>query len=109
MDRKSARLLIADDHRLLAEGCAKMLQSEFEVVGIVTDGRALVQAALDSKPSGLILDISLPHLNGLDAAEQIKRKLPLTKLVFLTTNSDLSVGAHWNGDRAELVTAVLLQ
>lgn len=94
MDRKSPRLLIADDHRLLAEGCAKMLQSEFEVVGIVTDGRALVQAALDTKPCGLILDVSLPHLNGLDAAEQIKRKLPFTKLVFLTTNGDPDLAAE---------------
>lgn len=94
MDRKSARLLIADDHRLMAEGCAKMLQSEFEVVGIVTDGRALVQAALDSKPSGLIVDVSLPHLNGLDAAAQIKRKLPFTKLVFLTTKSDPDLAAQ---------------
>ena len=94
MDRKSSRLLIADDHRLMAEACAKMLQPEFEVIGIVTDGRALVQAALDAKPNGLIIDVSLPHLNGLDAAEQIRRKLPFIKLVFLTMNSDPDLAAE---------------
>ena len=77
MDRKSAaRLLIADDYRLVAEACKEMLQPEFDIVGIVTDGRALVQAALELKPDVAIMDVSMPHLNGLDAAEQIKRKLP---------------------------------
>jgi DNA-binding NarL/FixJ family response regulator len=95
MFRKSVpRLLIADDHRLMAEACAKMLQGEFNVVGIVTDGRALVQTALELKPDGAIIDVSMPLLNGLDAAEQIKRKLPAIKLMFLTVNSDPDVVAE---------------
>jgi DNA-binding NarL/FixJ family response regulator len=95
MDRKvSPRLLIADDHRLMAEACEKMLQPEFNVVGVVTDGRALVHAALELKPDAAIVDVSIPHLNGLDAGEQIKRKLPLLKLVFLSMNADPAVAAE---------------
>jgi DNA-binding NarL/FixJ family response regulator len=71
-----------------------MLHGEFEVVGIATDGRTLVQTALELKPDGAIIDISLPLLNGLDAAEQIKRKLPNIKLIFLTVNSDPDVVAE---------------
>jgi DNA-binding NarL/FixJ family response regulator len=95
MDRKSnPRLLIADDHKLMAEACAQILQTEFDVLRVVTDGRALVQAALELRPDGAIIDISMPLLNGLDAAEQIKRKLPSIKLVFLTVNSDPGVAAE---------------
>src|SRR5271165_5190467 len=87
MNRKPApRVLIADDHRLVAETCKGMLEPEFEVVGVQTDGRALVQAALSLKPDLVLLDIGIPQLNGLDAGEQIKAKLPKTKLVYLTMN-----------------------
>jgi len=87
MNRKPApRVLIADDHRLVAETCKGMLEPEFEVVGVQTDGRALVQAALSLKPDLVLLDIGMPQLNGLDAGEQIKAKLPKTKLVYLTMN-----------------------
>jgi DNA-binding NarL/FixJ family response regulator len=78
------RLLIADDHQLLADACKSMLEPEFQVVGVVTDGRSLVSAATKLKPDIIILDIGMPHLNGLDAGEQIKRKLPAVKLVYLT-------------------------
>src|SRR5579862_1341431 len=95
MDRKSTpRLVMADDHRLMSEACAKVLEREFNVIGILTDGRALVQAALQHKPDGAIIDISMPLLNGLDAAEQIKRKLPSIKIVFLTVNPDPAVAAE---------------
>jgi DNA-binding NarL/FixJ family response regulator len=87
MNRKpAARVLIADDHRLVAETCKSMLEPEFEVVGVHTDGRALVQAALNLKPDLVLLDIGMPQLNGLDAGEQIKAKLPKAKLVYLTMN-----------------------
>lgn len=97
MDRKHrARILIADDHRLLAEACKKMLEPEFEVIAIVTDGRALVRATLELRPNAAIIDVSLPYLNGLDAAAQIRRsKLTSSvKLVFLTVNSDPEVAAE---------------
>src|SRR5271166_7140162 len=87
MNRKpAARVLIADDHRLVAETCKSMLEAEFEILGVYTDGRSLVQAALSLKPDIVLLDIGMPQLNGLDAGEQIKAKLPKVKLVFLTMN-----------------------
>jgi len=93
--KHGARILIADDHRLLAEACKKILEPEFEVVGVVTDGRALVKAALELRPDAAIIDVGLPCLNGLDAAEQIRRKkLTSMKLVFLTMNSDPEVAAE---------------
>ncbi len=96
MERKplKARLLIADDHKLLAEACKSILEPEFEVVGIVTDGRSMVSAATTLKPDVIILDISMPQLNGLDAADQIKHKQPFIKLVFLTMNLSAEVAAE---------------
>lgn len=95
MDRKpTARLLIADDHKLLAEACKSILEPEFEVVGVVTDGRALLKAAATLKPDVILLDISMPHLNGLDAGEQIRHKMPAMKLVFLTMNLAADVAAE---------------
>lgn len=95
MNRKSAgRILLADDHRLLAEACQKMLEPEFEIVAVVTDGGALVRAAVDHKPDLAIIDISLPHLNGLDASLQIKQKVPSTKFLFLTMNTDPALAAE---------------
>ncbi|HVO63173.1 MAG TPA: response regulator transcription factor, partial [Terriglobales bacterium] len=95
MHRKaSARLLLADDHKLLSDAIKGMLEPEFEVLEIVTDGRALLKAAAAHKPDVIIADISMPHLNGLDAAEQIILKLPSVKLVFLTMNSSAEVAAE---------------
>jgi DNA-binding NarL/FixJ family response regulator len=95
MDRKvTRRILIADDHRLMAEACAKMLQPEYEIVGVVTDGRSLARTAIELKPDAVIVEVSMPLLNGLDAAEQVKRKLPSTKIVFLTTNSDPNLASE---------------
>jgi DNA-binding NarL/FixJ family response regulator len=83
-NRHRARILIADDHKLVAEACKGLLEPEFDVVGIVSDGRALLQAATELRPDVVILDISMPQLNGLDAGEQIKQKSRGTKLIFLT-------------------------
>jgi DNA-binding NarL/FixJ family response regulator len=92
--RHRARLLIADDHTLLAEACKSLLEPEFDVVGIVDNGRALLQLASELKPEIVILDIAMPQLNGLDAGKQIKRLLPATKLVFLTMNMSPEVAAE---------------
>jgi DNA-binding NarL/FixJ family response regulator len=83
-NRHRARVLIADDHKLVAEACKGLLEPEFDVVGIVSDGRALLQATTELRPDVVILDISMPQLNGLDAGEQIKQKSRGTKLIFLT-------------------------
>jgi len=92
--RHRARLLIADDHTLLAEACKNLLEPEFDVVGIADNGRALLQLASELKPEIVILDIAMPQLNGLDAGKQIKHLLPATKLVFLTMNMSPEVAAE---------------
>jgi DNA-binding NarL/FixJ family response regulator len=75
---------LADDHPLTLEGLRAFLEPHFEGVGTVTDGRALVEAALRLKPDLIILDITMPLLNGIDAAIQIKKSLPEVKLLFVT-------------------------
>jgi DNA-binding NarL/FixJ family response regulator len=92
--KNSGRILIADDHRLLADACKSLLEPEFQVIGIVTDGRCLVDSAVELKPDIIILDIGMPHLNGLDAGAQVKRRLPGIKLVFLTMNIEAEIAAE---------------
>jgi len=81
---KRTRVLLADDHPLTLEGLRAFLEPHFESVGTVTDGRALVDAALRLKPDLIILDITMPLLNGIDAAVQIRKHLPEVKLLFVT-------------------------
>jgi DNA-binding NarL/FixJ family response regulator len=94
-----ARILIADDHKLIAQGCAKLLEPEFDVIGVVTDGLALIQAAAELRPHVVILDVFMPQLNGLDAGEQIKQANWATKLVYLTMDPspDIAVEALRRG------------
>jgi DNA-binding NarL/FixJ family response regulator len=89
-----SRILIADDHTLIAELCKRLLETEFDVVGIVSDGRALLRAAAELKPDVVVIDIAMPILNGLDAGQQVKEMLPLVKLVYLTMNPDAEVAAE---------------
>src|SRR5271169_298948 len=92
--KPSARILIADDHQLLADACKSLLEPEFQVVGIVTDGRSLIKVAATLRPDIIILDIYMPHLNGLDAGEQIKQKMPAVKLVYLTMSMTAEIAAE---------------
>jgi DNA-binding NarL/FixJ family response regulator len=89
-----ARILIADDHTLVADLCRKLLETEFEIVGTVGNGRAVVRTAGELKPDVIVLDIAMPILNGLDAARQVKQILPTVKLIFLTMNSDIKLAAE---------------
>ena len=89
-----SRILIADDHTLVADLCKKLLEMEFHVVGSVRDGRALLQSAADLRPDVIVVDIAMPILNGLDAGQQVKEMLPAVKLVFLTMNPDPEVAAE---------------
>ena len=91
---KCARVLIADDHNLVAELCKRLLETEFDVVGVVSDGRALVQAAVELRPDVIVLDIAMPVLNGLDAGRQVRKMLPVVKLVYLTMNTDIAMAAE---------------
>jgi len=78
------RVLLGDDHTLILDGLRSALQSQHEIVGVAKDGRALVQAAEKLKPDLVILDISMPLLNGFEAAKQINKSLPSAKLIFLS-------------------------
>jgi len=89
-----SRILIADDHNLVAELCKHLLETDFDVVGVVGDGRALVSAASELKPDVIVLDIAMPILNGLDAGRQVKKILPDVKLIYLTMNPDAEVAAE---------------
>jgi DNA-binding NarL/FixJ family response regulator len=82
------RLLLADDHTLLLEGIRLMLEPEFELAGSVEDGQALLAAAEKLKPDVILLDISMPILNGIDAARQLRKIVPSSKLIFLTMHGD---------------------
>ncbi len=91
---KGTRVLLADDHTLLLGALESLLAEECDVVGQVSDGRALVEAAEQLKPDVIVLDISMPLLNGVEAARQIKQKLRNVKLVFLTMNEDADLAAE---------------
>ena len=87
------RVLIADDHSIVAEGLRSILDKTCEVVGMVQNGRDLVNEALKLTPDVIVLDINMPLLNGLDAAKQVRAQLPQTKLVFLTMRDDPNLAA----------------
>jgi DNA-binding NarL/FixJ family response regulator len=84
----TCRVLLADDHVLVAEGIQKLLEPVFELVGIVADGRSLVAAANKLQPDIAVVDISLPLLNGLDASRRIKKTNPDIKIIILTMHSE---------------------
>ena len=90
---KRTRVLIADDHSIVAEGLRSLLEKSCEVVGLVQDGRQLLVEAHKLKPDVIVLDISMPLLNGLDAAERLKESIPGTKFVFLTMQDDPNLAA----------------
>jgi DNA-binding NarL/FixJ family response regulator len=88
------RVLIADDHQLFADACKTLIESEFLVVGTVNDGRQLEDAVTRLSPDIILLDIYMPHLNGLDAGEQVKKKYPAVKLIFLTMTVETDIAAE---------------
>ncbi len=78
------RILLGDDHALILDGLRASLQTQYEVVGLATDGRALIEAAERLKPDLIITDISMPLLNGFEAARHIKKTVPSAKVIFLS-------------------------
>ncbi|HSI12838.1 MAG TPA: response regulator transcription factor [Chthoniobacter sp.] len=85
------RIFLADDHTMLLGAFQRLLESRYDIVGTACDGRALLDAAETARPDLVVLDVSMPRLNGLDAAAQLRRKMPAVKSVFLTVNEDRDV------------------
>jgi len=91
---KKPRVLLADDHKIVIEGLKSLLRDEFEIVGSVEDGRALVEQASTLYPDVIVADISMPQLNGIEAARQIKKIDKNIKIVFLTMHQDATYAAN---------------
>ena len=84
------RVLLADDHLLVAEALTSLLTPEFDLVGVVEDGRALLEAAGKLHPDVIVADVSMPHLNGIDALAQLRQGGDRTPVVFLTMHRDVT-------------------
>jgi DNA-binding NarL/FixJ family response regulator len=111
------RVLLADDHLLVAEALKSLLAPEFDLVGVVEDGRALLEAAGALRPDIIVADVTMPHLNGIDALVQLRQRGDRVPVVFLTMHRDasfarraLDAGASGfvlkHSAPAELVTAI---
>jgi DNA-binding NarL/FixJ family response regulator len=114
---KHPRILLADDHALMLDGFSNLLKDKYAVVGTVEDGKALVEAATRLNPDLIILDITMPILNGIDAAREIRKQLPQVKLLFVTMHTSptylqaaLEAGADGyavkSSGRSEILAAV---
>jgi DNA-binding NarL/FixJ family response regulator len=87
---KKTRIILADDHNIVIEGLRKVLEHpDFEVLAAVGDGRSLIKAAKDLNPDVIVTDITMPILNGIDAARKIRKTHPKLKIVFLTMHPDI--------------------
>jgi DNA-binding NarL/FixJ family response regulator len=84
-----ARILLADDHTLFCNLLHELLEPEYEVVGSVSDGRELLEAAARLRPDLVLVDIGMPTLNGLDAGRRLKQLNPQVKLIYLTMNNNV--------------------
>ena len=91
---KRTSILLADDHSMFCSALQKLLEPEYEIVGCVGDGLALVKTALELRPDVVLVDVGMPLLNGLDAGRELKRATPRVKLIFLTMNPDTDVASE---------------
>jgi len=113
------RVLLADDHAMVGEAFKKLLEPEFEVVGVASDGRKLLQLTQQTIPDVVLMDLGMPSLNGFDAGQRLKKLLPAIKIVVVTMNEDGDTAdaalREWasayvlktSAGRAELLTAVI--
>jgi len=85
---------MADDHTMLMDGLVPLVRQEFDIVGVASDGRAMLEMARQRRPHVIVSDISMPLLNGLDAARIILKELAATRLLFMTMHSDLPLAAE---------------
>src|SRR6516225_7551922 len=89
------RILLAEDHSAMLEAFSKLLEPHFEIVGTVTDGPSLLEAASRIRPDVVLLDLSMSLINGVEAGERLKRLLPNTKIIVLTMSEDPDVAADF--------------
>jgi DNA-binding NarL/FixJ family response regulator len=82
------KILLADDHKMFAQGLRALLEDEFELIGTVENGQALVEAASQSSPDVIVADISMPVMNGLEAVRKLKEQGVTAKVIFLTMHAD---------------------
>jgi DNA-binding NarL/FixJ family response regulator len=87
---KLPRVLMADDHSMVLEGIHKLLENDCELIGTVSDGHALLSAVEQQRPDLVLLDISMPLLNGIDACRQVIKSMPKARIVFLTMHADVA-------------------
>jgi DNA-binding NarL/FixJ family response regulator len=88
---KRTRVLLADDHKIILDGLRSLLEPEFDIVGTVGDGRALLSAVRKLRPDVIVVDISMPSLNGIEAVREIKKEDSQVKVVFLTMHPDVTI------------------
>ena len=86
---KRPRILLADDHQMFLEGLRSLLEADFEVIGVVADGRALLAAAETLQPDVIVVDISMPLVNGIEATRQLRKVAAQAKVIFLTMHTDV--------------------
>jgi len=91
---KRINILLADDHTMICAALQKLLEPEYEVIGCVGDGHALVKMAVELKPDLVLVDVGMPLLNGLDAGRELKKLMPRIKIIFLTMNPDPEVASE---------------
>ena len=89
-----ARVLLADDHKMFAEALAKLLSQTYEIVGVASNGRELITLARELNPDVIVMDISMPLLNGMEALRMLKRTATRAKFVMLTMHTDVSLAAE---------------
>ena len=106
---KHPRILLADDHALLLDGFCNLLKPKYAVVGTAEDGKELVKAAIRLKPDLIILDITMPLLNGIDAAREIRKHLPQVKLLFVTMHTGPTLFAGRAGSGGKRVRGKVVQ
>lgn len=87
---KKPRILLADDHTFVIEGFKKLLEDHCDIVGSVEEGRTLIETTINLQPDLVILDISMPRLNGIEAAKKLKKQVPAVKLIFVTMHADMA-------------------
>jgi len=85
---RRAKILLADDHPLFLDGVRRLLETKYEVVGTASDGKALIAAAQRLRPDVIVVDISMPEINGLAAAQSLRKTLPFAKFIVLSVHSD---------------------